>query len=78
MKKNGPKKMKGVYLYERLNLYQLSMQTTFVTNVGHIKMQNENYVFTSNKKKHHQNTLLIQFQGVLIHVINHNIQWANI
>ncbi len=51
MKKNGPKKMKGVYLYERLNLYQLSMQTMFVTNVGHIKMHNENYVFTSNKKK---------------------------
>ncbi len=26
------------------------MQTTFVTNVSHIKMQNENYAFTSNKK----------------------------
>jgi hypothetical protein len=42
--------MKGMYLCERLNLYQLNMQTTFVTNVSHIKMQNENYVFTSNKK----------------------------
>jgi hypothetical protein len=40
--------MKGMYLCERLNLYQLSMQTTFFTNVSHIKMQNENYTFASN------------------------------
>jgi len=48
--KNCPQKMKNMYLRERLNLYQLIMQTTFVTNVGHIKLQNENYVFISNKK----------------------------
>jgi hypothetical protein len=42
--------MKSMYLCERLNLYQLIMQTTFVTNVSHIKLQNENYIFTSNKK----------------------------
>jgi hypothetical protein len=46
--KNCPQKMKGMYLCERLNLYQLSMQTTFFTNVSHIKMQNENYTFASN------------------------------
>jgi hypothetical protein len=48
--KNCPQKMKSMYLCERLNLYQLIMQTTFVTNVSHIKLQNENYIFTSNKK----------------------------
>jgi len=46
--KNCPQKMKSMYLCERLNLYQL--QTTFVTNVSHIKLQNENSIFTSNKK----------------------------
>ncbi len=39
-----------MYLCERLNLYQFSMQITFFTNVSHIKMQNENYAFASNKK----------------------------
>jgi len=48
--KHCPKKMKNVYLCERLNLYQLIMQTAFVTNVSHIELQNENYIFTSNKK----------------------------
>jgi len=47
---NCPEKMKSMYLHERLNLYQLIMQIAFVTNVNHIKMQNENYFFTSNKK----------------------------
>jgi len=47
---NCPQKMKSMSLCERLNLYQLIMQTAFVTNVNHIKMQNENYIFTSNKK----------------------------
>jgi hypothetical protein len=42
--------MKSVYLCERLNLYQLIMQTMFVTNVSHIKLQNENYIMTTNKK----------------------------
>jgi hypothetical protein len=46
--KNCPKKMKNMYLCERLNLYQLIMQTAFVTNVSHIKLQNENYIFTCN------------------------------
>jgi hypothetical protein len=69
---NFPKKMKSMYLRERLNLYQLIMQIAFVTNVNHIKMQNENYFFTSNKENH-QNTLLVPFQGVLIHVVDHNI-----
>jgi hypothetical protein len=55
--KKLPQKMKSTYLCERLNLYQLSMQMTFVTNVSHIKMQNENYVFTSNKK----NTIKIHY-----------------
>jgi hypothetical protein len=45
-----PKKMKCMYLCERLNLYQLMMQIAFVTNVNHVKMKNENYFFTSNKK----------------------------
>jgi hypothetical protein len=48
--KNCPKKLKSMYLCERLNLYQLIMQTTFATNVSHIKFQNENYIITSNKK----------------------------
>jgi len=48
--KNCPKKMKNMDLCERLFFYQLIMQTTFFTNVSHIKMQNENYGFTSNKK----------------------------
>jgi hypothetical protein len=69
--------MKSMYLCERLNLYQLIMQIAFATNVNHIKMQNENYFFTSNKKNH-QNTLLVPFQGVLIHVIGHNIPRTNI
>ncbi len=47
---NCPKKMKNMYLRERLNLYQLMMQIAFVTNVNHIKMKNEKYFFTSNKK----------------------------
>ncbi len=48
--KNRPKKRKGMFLCERLNLYQLDMQTTFFTNVSHLKMQNENYVFVSKQK----------------------------
>jgi len=50
MQKSAPQKMKNMYLCERLNLYQLIMQTAFVTNISHIKMQKKNYVFISNKE----------------------------
>jgi hypothetical protein len=45
MQKSAPQKMKKMYLCERLNLYELIMQTAFVTNISHIKMQKKKLCF---------------------------------
>jgi len=73
-----PQKNEGHVFVWKVKFVSANMQTTIFTNVSHIKMQNENYIFASNEKKHHQNTLLVWFQGVLIHVIDHSIPWENI